>query len=306
MTDQNSQPFAGFKFYHYTPYMPGEVIFMIFFGLCVIAHCYQLFQYRTWYFIPFLLGCLYEFIGYIGRAISSTEAPDFTPNPYICQSLLLLLGPTLYAASIYMLLGHIIVLLEAGAYSIIPPKWLAKVFVLGDVVSLCAQVAGGGMLIMAKTQEKVESGENTILGGLGIQILFFGFFMVVTLVFHLRMHKRPTPKSQALNIPWLQLIYVLYAASILIMVRSIFRVAEYAQGQFGKLQSREVYVFVLDGLPMLIVPILLIWFHPSRIVDRDSQLVSIDSVDSVDIIEEGHMLHYRGVKNRHAFNFYPP
>lgn len=83
-----------------------------------------------------------EAVGYIGRAMSSTESPNFTKNPYIIQSVLLLLGPTLYAASIYMILGRLIVLLEADNYSVIKPKWLTKFFVLGDVLSFFAQ--GGG------------------------------------------------------------------------------------------------------------------------------------------------------------------
>lgn len=85
---------------------------------------------------------LVEAVGYIGRAMSSPEYPNFTKNPYIIQSVLLLLGPTLYAASIYMILGRLIVLLEADNYSIIKPKWLTKFFVLGDVLSFFAQ--GGG------------------------------------------------------------------------------------------------------------------------------------------------------------------
>lgn len=85
-----------------------------------------------------------ETVGYIGRALSSNEAPDFTKNPYIIQSILLLLGPTLYAASIYMILGRLINLLDARDLSMINTRWLTKVFVTGDVLSFFAQ--GGGML----------------------------------------------------------------------------------------------------------------------------------------------------------------
>lgn len=81
-------------------------------------------------------------MGFVGRAMSSNEYPDFTKNPYIIQSTLLLLGPTLLAASIYMVLGRLIRLLGADSHSLIRPKWLTKVFVLGDVLSFLAQ--GGG------------------------------------------------------------------------------------------------------------------------------------------------------------------
>lgn len=66
--------------------------------------------------------------------------------PYVLQSLFLLLGPTLLAASIYMVLGRLIRLLNADNYSIIRTTWLTKVFVLGDVISFLAQ--SGGKLLM--------------------------------------------------------------------------------------------------------------------------------------------------------------
>jgi hypothetical protein len=81
-------------------------------------------------------------IGYVGRAIAAQEAPNFTKNPYIAQSILLLLGPALFAASIYMVLGRLIKLLEADFLSPISPKWMTKIFVAGDVLSFFAQSGG--------------------------------------------------------------------------------------------------------------------------------------------------------------------
>jgi hypothetical protein len=150
---------AGYIFYNYNPNMVAAVIFIVVFGLSALLHTYQLVRARTWYFIPFLIGCLcmstappdkifylqfypVECVGYVGRALSAHEAPDFTKNPYIIQSLLLLLGPALLAASIYMVLGRLIRLLDAGDLSIISPRWLTKVFVAGDVMSFLAQSAG--------------------------------------------------------------------------------------------------------------------------------------------------------------------
>ncbi|KAK8091443.1 Rta1 domain-containing protein [Apiospora hydei] len=263
-----------FVFYAYLPSMAGTVILAVLFGLSSLWHIKQMIQSRTWYFIPFTVGCLFETVGYIGRAMSSSESfPDFTKNPYIIQSVLLLLGPTLFAASIYMILGRLIRLLDADAYSLIPPRWLTKVFVLGDVLSFFAQGGGGGMLTTAKTQNDVQRGENIILGGLGIQILFFGGFCVVTALFHLRIRREPTSKSYAVTAPWTLLVYVLYAASLLIMVRSLYRVAEYVQGQGGALQGHEYWLYILDSVPMLAVSVLFNWMHPSCVVGGRGEVV---------------------------------
>lgn len=82
--------------------------------------------------------------------MSAQEAPDFTQNPYIIQSLLLLLGPAFFAASIYMILARLIRLLEAENYSIIKTKWLTSVFVLGDVLSFFTQSGGQSSLSLPR------------------------------------------------------------------------------------------------------------------------------------------------------------
>lgn len=83
-----------------------------------------------------------ETIGYVGRVISSRQSPDWTLIPYILQSLLLLLGPALFAASIYMILARIIRLVNGEKHSIIKIKWLTAIFVTGDVLSFFAQSGG--------------------------------------------------------------------------------------------------------------------------------------------------------------------
>ncbi|KAF5518138.1 hypothetical protein COL154_009717 [Colletotrichum chrysophilum] len=278
----------GFVFYHYEPSMVAAVIFIGVFGLSGLLHIWQLVRARTWYFIPFVIGCLFEAIGYVGRAMSAQEAPDYTKNPYIIQSILLLLGPALFAASIYMILGRLINLLDAGNYSLIRPKWLTKVFVLGDLLSFFAQSGGGGMLATAKDTDSVKLGENIIVGGLCIQILFFGFFMVVTLIFHMRLSRNPTPKTYSLDTPWKGLLWVLYGTSFMIMVRSLFRVAEYVQGSEGELQSKEMYIYIFDALLMGLTSVLFNWFHPSRVINnRDT---SLKQVSSSEVLSEGYLM----------------
>jgi hypothetical protein len=184
------------------------------------------------------------------------------------QSILLLLGPALLAASIYMMLGRLIFLLDASHLSLIRTKWLTKVFVIGDVLSFLAQSGGGGMLASAKSNDKVKMGENMIVGGLLIQIVFFGFFMVVTVVFHMRIHSRPTSRSLVLNTPWEKLIFILYASSLFILVRSVFRVAEYVLGKDGALQTHEYWLYIFDATLMSFVAILFNVFHPSKVINK--------------------------------------
>ena len=85
---------------------------------------------------------LVEWIGYVGRAISSEQSPAWTLGPYLVQTLLLLVAPALFAASIYMELSRIIILADGEEHALIKKKWLTKLFVCGDVVSFLLQMGG--------------------------------------------------------------------------------------------------------------------------------------------------------------------
>lgn len=83
-----------------------------------------------------------EAIGYGARAINASKTPDWILVVFIIETLFVLLAPALLAASIYMVLGRIIRLLDAGDLAWVSPKWLTKLFVAGDVISFITQLAG--------------------------------------------------------------------------------------------------------------------------------------------------------------------
>ncbi|CAG9939871.1 unnamed protein product [Clonostachys rosea f. rosea IK726] len=262
---------GGFKLYHYTPTFGGAVAFAVFFAIASGRHIQLLFKKRTWFFIPFIVGCLFETIGYAARAYSSKQTPDWTLMPYIIQSMLILLGPAFYAASIYMLLGRLVVLIDGEQNCLISTRWLTKIFLLGDILSIFGQGGGGGLLAASSSQSTQDMGNTIIMLGLGIQLVFFGGFMVVTVLFHIRMNRRPTVKSRGTLIPWKMFLYVLYVASMLIMVRSVFRLIEYAQGYSGALLQKEIYVYALDAFLMLLVSAIFAWYHPRSLYVHESQ-----------------------------------
>ncbi|PYH44566.1 RTA1 domain-containing protein [Aspergillus saccharolyticus JOP 1030-1] len=255
---------SAFKYYYYDPSLAAAVIFIICFLITSIWHTYQLIRTRTWFFIPFLVGGYFEFIGYCARAVSAEQSPDWTMGPFLVNSLMPLVAPALFAASIYMMLGRLIVALHAEKYSMISPKWMTKIFVLGDVLSFLLQSGGAGMMA-GKTQSSFKTGSNIIVVGLVVQIVFFGFFIVTTGFFHWRMVSQPTTYSLGSGINWMKLVYTLYAASVLILVRSIYRLVEYIEGFGGYLLSHEVYLYCFDALLMFVVMLIFHLNHPSEL-----------------------------------------
>ncbi|CAP93842.1 Pc16g11720 [Penicillium rubens Wisconsin 54-1255] len=253
-----------FAFYRYNPSMGGAVLFTLLFMGTTFYHIFQMFKTRTWFFIPFVIGGLFEIVGYIGRAASSKQSPDWTLGPYIVQTLCLLLAPALLAASIYMLLGRIILVLQAESHAILKKKWLTKIFVTGDVMSFLLQGAGGGIQ-SSGSLDSMKTGERIIIAGLFVQIIFFGFFIVVAVLFDLKLRKYRIPRCFSGEVPWRKHLNILYATSILILIRSAFRLVEYIQGNNGYLLRHEVYLYLFDSLLMLIAMIIFNVAHPSEI-----------------------------------------
>lgn len=68
--------------------------------------------------------------------------PDWTMKPYVGQQVLILLGPALLAASVYMLFGRNFRLLNTSSISPTRVNSLSKTFVPGDVISFMPE--GGG------------------------------------------------------------------------------------------------------------------------------------------------------------------
>lgn len=112
--------------------------------------------------------------------------------------------------------------------------------------------------------ESLHLGENIIIGGLVVQIVVFSVFVVTSVTFHRRMLRFGSPIVQR-SVPWQKHLYALYGGSALILVRSIFRLIEYAQGNDGYLISHEVYLYIFDSVLMLATMALFAYVHPSEV-----------------------------------------
>ncbi|KAK5674199.1 hypothetical protein LTS10_013036 [Elasticomyces elasticus] len=245
-SDQSSDPASfNFKLYRYDPSLGAAIAATAIFAVLTSVHLWLLFKAKTRYFVPFLIGGIFEMLGYAGRIWSHFDQDALGGS--IMQAILILVAPALFAASIYMILGRLIRVLHAEHLSLIPIKWITRIFVTGDVIAFTLQVASGGTQ-SGGSLGMYDLGEKIIIAGLFIQIIVFGFFVATSARFHTRIVKSPTSVSANGRIAWTRHLYVLYATSALILVRSIFRVVEYLQGNDGYLISHEVFIYVMDAL----------------------------------------------------------
>lgn len=268
-----------FALYRYSPSIPAAAIFVGVFGLLALICAVRLLKHGAFFMIPFLVGLLFETAGYVGRILSHFSV--LALGPYIEQTMLILLAPPLFAASIYMTLGRLITKLGADKASIIKACRMTKFFVAGDVVSFMLQSGGGGFMAEA-SPSAMEDGAKIVVAGLAIQLLYFGFFIVAAAVFHFRVKKDPAyylttkvPFSST-RFSWETLIWALYLACSLIFIRSVYRVVEFVQGNDGFIMRKEYLLYVFDATLMSITGLSLAIVFPGAFMRTQKQRRDIE------------------------------
>ncbi|KAJ0422029.1 RTA1 like protein-domain-containing protein [Aspergillus carlsbadensis] len=254
----------------YTPSKPAAIACAIVFLALTLLQTWKIIRSRKWFGLAIVIGGLFEVLGLAARAYNVDHPTAKTP--LIMQTLLILLAPILFAASIYMFLGRLIRASGHPQLSPIRITWLTKIFVAGDVLCFLIQAAGAAKLVNAQTNTDANSdpkesadaqktGQNIILAGLGLQVAVFVIFALCAVIFHMRVS---SARFRGHVDPALRLGFMLgtlYATSLLITVRNAFRFVEYVEGQDGYLLSHEWPMYALDIVLMaVIMAITLVWY----------------------------------------------
>lgn len=162
------------------------------------------------------------------------------------------------AATIYMIFGRLARVLHVEKHSIVRVSLLTKLFVGGDVLAFVVQGGAAGLLMV---QSMAKAGKALVVLGLVIQIISFGLFVVTSAIFHKRFVNDIMLKAMSSDVPWMRIMRLIYAISLMIMIRSIFRLVEYAQGTDGYCMRHEWTLYVFDSVPVVLSAILmLVWF----------------------------------------------
>ncbi|KFA72166.1 hypothetical protein S40288_07083 [Stachybotrys chartarum IBT 40288] len=233
------RPYRGdYYLWLYIPSTAAAGIFTALFALGTAVVFWRMIKSSAWFCSVFVLGGLLEVAGYAARAIAENRTEQLMP--YVFQSTFILVAPALFAASVYMVLGRTVQNIRAESLSIVPVTWLTTIFVCGDVLSFVVQASGAGVMVAA---DSISTGENIIIGGLFVQLIIFGLFIITTAVLHKRVRLYGPSVYEAHGNEWEKMIQMLYIVSVLIMLRSVFRVVEYIMGNDGYLLSHEWTLF---------------------------------------------------------------
>lgn len=259
---------AGIVIYGYTPALALAVIGAVTFGTSTLLHLAQVLRYRTWYFAIIIVGAAMEVVGYIFRALSSQVDP-YSVIYFVVQYFFIVCAPVFFSAAIYVVLSRFIN--KAGRqYTPLPPKVIVIVFVVLDVVTTGIQIAGAALIGKAESDDKDSTTPNNILlAGLAIQVFSFAVFLVLLCACAWRVRQQKDTTVWARSSRAQLLLLALVITSVLIELRTIFRLIETAQGVFGYLSSHEVFFGCLEYLPVVLAVTTWNFLHPGFLAPKD-------------------------------------
>ncbi|KAK9239234.1 RTA1 like protein-domain-containing protein [Lipomyces kononenkoae] len=258
-------PVAGTTVYlwKYIPSLAASAVFAILFFVATCLIGFRMYKTKTWFCTAFVIGCFMEIIGYCGRAFCVYMTDQVAP--YIIQATFILLPPAFFAATIYMILARIIRLVDGDHLSVVKPQIVTALFVTGDILSLVVQSLGSPFF----AHDNLRTVATTlVIVGLAIQLISFTFFAVCAIIFHMRFRRNPTARSYQVDPKWVQTLYMLYAISVLIVIRSVFRIVEYVFGQDGYPISHEWTLYSFDSVPMISVTIIFFVHYPTNFAPK--------------------------------------
>ncbi|KAL8924342.1 MAG: hypothetical protein Q9208_004123 [Pyrenodesmia sp. 3 TL-2023] len=277
----------GHGFHIYTPTLALNVLALVLFGILLLFHSYRLYTTRLYAFsILLVFTTLCEIIGYAFRLQSS---PPPVGNPYsvinfVIQYFFIVCAPVFLSAAIYTTLTSFVGVLsgnDRAAARRISPLGLTKrtilaIFITADVVATITQVAGAAIIGSSQSKRKSpDTGNNILLGGLAFQVFAYLVFLILLFIFLRNSRKimMSTSTAEGGRGNMMQMYtFALIASSLLVYLRTCFRLAETAQGIGGYLSSHEAFFGSLEFAPIVIAIAMLGWWHPGRLVGKNGVL----------------------------------
>ncbi|KAL4925649.1 RTA1 domain-containing protein [Aspergillus undulatus] len=252
----------------YLPLLWAQILFMAIFGAAIIPQLVFGIRYKTWTFmVAMILGLIGEVIGYGGRIMLNNN--PFKLDGFLMYLVSLTIAPAFFTAAIYLTLSRIVVA-YGEKISYFKPRTYTITFITFDVIALILQAAGGAMASTAEPgdREATDMGVNVMIAGLAWQVVSLGIFSAMATYFYLRVRKAASsdlnPEFSALRATryFKASLWGFGIATLVIVVRSVYRCAELREGFDGELANDEVTFMILEATMIALAVIALTAFHP--------------------------------------------
>jgi hypothetical protein len=218
-----------------------------------------------------------EAFGYYGRAWSHESRTNI--GSWALQEMLIMCAPPLIAATVYMVLGRIIRSFDAEHLSSMRVKWLTFVFVMNDVLTFCTQIGGAGVQVTGDAKI-MDIGKKVVLAGLIFSLVVFALFIYITAKFHRRLQQMPTPLiNHNPNLHWQRYMVAIYVSCFALMLRNLVRTIQFGAGRTAQVNTKEAYIYVFDAFLMFLAMLVLIVYHPGRLIKKARYLTKMGMFD---------------------------
>ncbi|KAH6973533.1 RTA1 like protein-domain-containing protein [Ilyonectria sp. MPI-CAGE-AT-0026] len=263
------------SYYQYRVDMAPNAAFLAVFGASMVGYIITWIITRrgTAFNIALLLGLTCEILGYAGRVMSANNPWD--ENGFLIQICCLTIGPAFMAAGIYLCLRRIVSAF-GPENSRLPPEYYTRIFIPCDVISLVLQALGGGMAsVSSHNNESANTGSNIMIAGLAFQVITIFGFIVVSADFAFRtvrryramgdnaLDQRPEVARVRNSRLFKAFLGALSLATICILWRSAFRVAELSDGWEGPIMGDQGMFIGFEGVLIVVAVWVLNIFHPA-------------------------------------------
>ncbi|KAJ7591493.1 RTA1 like protein-domain-containing protein [Mycena floridula] len=137
------------------------------------------------------------------------------------------------------------------------PTIVSTLFILSDILTFLIQVGGAALLSNVDRRQ---------LGMLAASFILY-LCMLAWTHFHVKREGVASKKAA-----WWKIFYTLYFSSALIVFRAIYRIIASVSNREAAVNTNEVFLYVLDGVPLLLAISVYIPFWPAKYLLQDSIL----------------------------------
>ncbi|KAJ1731750.1 hypothetical protein LPJ61_002381 [Coemansia biformis] len=260
-------------YFTYTPvHGPAEAAAVLFAAICVVVAVQtRKAKASRWTYILAATAAA-ESIGYILRAVCIEH---ISLALFINMNLYLLLPPNALALFNYKSLGDVVRQSGVPARRFwLRPRFITWFFFASDILSFLLQSAGASMTAQEST---VTAGRWICLVGLAIQLVFLALYLVTVAIvtrnplYVVGKHPGAMDSAKAKR----RLMVIIISTTVLLYVRSIYRLIEFADGYGGKIYRAEWALYVFDTLAILAMFAVYIGLGVVRFFPRGSEVAEM-------------------------------
>lgn len=263
--------------YGYVPNLASNSILAAIFAICTLGQASLAVRFRTWGFgFAATVGCLLECLGYVGRIVLNNNV--WNHGAFALQLLTLVVAPSFLAAAIYLTLKHMVQHF-GPQYSHLRPVLYVWTFVCSDVACIALQAIGGGIAVGGDDNNSpTDIANDLIIAGLAIQVAVMGICILLAMNFTLNLRKgrivskrpqdfhEPEPSMKSFRV----YLGCICLAFLMIFIRSVYRVPEFASGWGSELMRDELDFMLLDGMMIAIASVTMTIGHAGICIQATS------------------------------------